>query len=73
MGKIMPAKKLISCEINGHKVQVPEGTSLISAFKKLGQDICHYCWHPGLSVAGVCRLCMVEIEGQPKLHLLFSQ
>ena len=63
------SKKLISCEINGHKIQVKEGTSVIEAFKKLQQDICHYCWHPGLSVAGVCRLCMVEIEGQPKLEI----
>ncbi|MCZ0932114.1 MAG: 2Fe-2S iron-sulfur cluster-binding protein, partial [Oligoflexia bacterium] len=63
------SKKLVSCEINGRKVEVPQGTSVIEAFKKLQQDICHYCWHPGLSVAGVCRLCMVEIEGQPKLQI----
>ena len=65
----MSSKKLISCEINGHKVEVPEGTSVIEAFKNLDQDICHYCWHPGLSVAGVCRLCMVEIKGRPKLEI----
>ena len=62
-------KKLLSCEINGHTVKVPEGSSVIEAFKQLEQDICHYCWHPGLSVAGVCRLCMVEIEGQGKLQI----
>ena len=48
---------------------MPEGTSIISAFKKINQDIAHYCWHPGLSVAGVCRLCMVDIEGIPKLQI----
>ena len=32
-------------------------------------DIAHYCWHPGLSVAGVCRMCLVEIEGRPKLEI----
>lgn len=63
------SKKLISCEINGQPIKVKEGESVISAFKKLNQDICHYCWHPGLSTAGVCRLCMVEIEGQPKLQI----
>ena len=62
-------KKSISCEINGYKLEVSEGTSVIEAFKKLEQEICHYCWHPGLSVAGVCRLCMVEIEGQAKLQI----
>lgn len=62
-------EKLIQCEINGKKLKVKEGTSVIEAFKKLDQDICHYCWHPGLSVAGACRLCMVEIEGNPKLQI----
>ena len=60
---------MIKCEINGQKLKVKEGTSIIEVFKKLDQDICHYCWHPGLSVAGVCRLCMVEIEGNDKLQI----
>ena len=63
------SEKMIQCEINSQKLKVKEGTSIIEAFKKLDQDICHYCWHPGLSVAGVCRLCMVEIEGQNKLQI----
>lgn len=61
--------EMISCEINGQKIQVKKGTSVIEAFKRMEQDICHYCWHPGLSVAGVCRLCMVEIEGLNKLQI----
>ena len=61
--------KIIKCEINNQEVEVPEGTSIIEAFKKLDQPIAHYCWHPGLSVAGVCRLCMVEIEDVPKLQI----
>ena len=63
------SEKMIQCEINGQKIKVKEGTSVIEAFKKLDQDICHYCWHPGLSVAGVCRLCMVDIEGMNKLQI----
>ncbi|MDE0119982.1 MAG: 2Fe-2S iron-sulfur cluster-binding protein [Bdellovibrionales bacterium] len=61
--------KLIKCEINNKEIEVSEGTSIIEAFKKLDQPIAHYCWHPGLSVAGVCRLCMVEIEGIPKFQI----
>ena len=61
--------KIIQCEINGQKIKLKEGTSVIEAFKKLDQDICHYCWHPGLSVAGVCRLCMVDIKGMNKLQI----
>ena len=57
------------CKINGQEIEVAAGTTIIEAFKKLNTDIAHYCWHPGLSVAGVCRLCMVQIEGMPKLQI----
>lgn len=57
------------CNINGKEIEVKEGTSLIEAFKDAGEDIAHYCYHPGLSVAGCCRLCMVEIEGNPRLQI----
>ncbi len=56
-------------KINGREVEVPQGSTVIQAFKAAGIDICHYCWHPGLSVAGVCRLCMVQIDGVPKLQI----
>ncbi len=57
------------CTINGKPFEVKDGTSIIEAFSQMGVKIAHYCWHPGLSVAGVCRMCMVEIEGQPKLQI----
>jgi NADH-quinone oxidoreductase subunit G len=57
------------CTINGQQVEVKAGATIIEGFKQLGTDIAHYCWHPALSIAGVCRLCMVQIEGQPKLQI----
>lgn len=63
------SEKKIECIINGQKVKVNEGSSIISAFMQVKKDIAHYCWHPGLSVAGACRLCMVEIKGNPKLQI----
>jgi len=48
--------------IDGQSVQVPEGTNLILAARKLGIDIPHFCYHPGLTVVGSCRMCQVEIE-----------
>jgi NADH-quinone oxidoreductase subunit G len=60
---------MLKCTINGKALEVKEGSTIIQAFKLLNEDIAHYCWHPGLSVAGVCRLCMVEIEGNPKLQI----
>ena len=60
---------MLNCTINGHPMQVKEGATLMEAFHQLNKKIAYYCWHPGLSVAGVCRLCMVEIKGQPKLQI----
>ena len=59
------------CTINGQEVEVKQGATIIEAYYQLEKkdDIAHYCYHPGLSVAGVCRLCMVEIEGNPRLQI----
>jgi NADH-quinone oxidoreductase subunit G len=52
--------------IDGREVEVAAGTNLIEAARRLGIEVPHYCYHPGLSIAGQCRLCMVEIEKNPK-------
>ncbi len=52
--------------INGNEVEVPAGTNLIEAARTIGVEIPHYCYHPGLSIAGQCRLCMVDIEKTPR-------
>src|SRR5437667_10348890 len=52
--------------INGHAVEVPPGTNLIEAARRVGVEIPHYCYHPCLSIAGQCRLCMVDIEKAPR-------
>ena len=62
-----PAPKLVSLTIEGRTVRVAEGTSLLEAAKHAGVLIPHYCYHPGLPVAGVCRMCLVEVEKAPKL------
>ena len=59
----------VSFKINGRDVTVPKGTTVMTAARKLNVDIPHFCWHPGLSVAGVCRFCMVKVEGRPKLEI----
>lgn len=60
---------MLKCTINDKEFEVPEGTTVIEALWSNQIDIAHYCWHPGLSVAGVCRMCMVEIKGQSKLQI----
>jgi NADH-quinone oxidoreductase subunit G len=59
--------KMVTLRVEGMEVQVPEGTSILEAAKKVGVLIPHYCYHPGLPVAGVCRMCLVEVEKAPKL------
>jgi NADH-quinone oxidoreductase subunit G len=55
--------------IDGRAVDVPKGTTIIQAARDAGIEVPHYCWHPGLSVAGNCRVCLVEIEGQGPLQI----
>ena len=47
---------------NGVDVEVEAGSNLIDAAEAAGHEIPHYCYHPGLSVAGNCRMCLVEIK-----------
>ena len=54
-------------EIDGRKVEVADGHTVIQAADQAGIEIPHYCWHPGLSVAANCRMCLVEILPPPLL------
>jgi NADH-quinone oxidoreductase subunit G len=58
---------MINLTIEGRAVSVPAGTSILEAAKHAGVLVPHYCYHPGLPVAGVCRMCLVEVEKAPKL------
>jgi NADH-quinone oxidoreductase subunit G len=55
--------------IDGREVDVPAGTTVIQAAEKLGIFIPRYCYHPGLSIAGNCRICLVDVEKIPKLQI----
>ncbi len=56
---------MITITIDGQKTSVPEGTTVLAAAQKLGIHIPVLCHHPKLSVTGACRVCIVEIHGQP--------
>ncbi|MBI4367952.1 MAG: (2Fe-2S)-binding protein [Candidatus Omnitrophica bacterium] len=53
-------------KIDGKEITVEKGTTIIRAAEQLGVEIPHYCYHPGLSIAGNCRMCLVEVEKMPK-------
>ncbi len=54
--------------VNGEEIKVPKGANLLRTLLSAGYEIPHYCYHPSLSVAGNCRLCFVQMEGDPRLH-----
>lgn len=58
----------ISVEIDGKSLKVPIGTTILDAAKELGLRIPTLCHHEDLCVAGVCRMCVVEVEGQRTLQ-----
>ncbi len=60
--------KTVALTIAGSGVTVPEGTLLIEAAKRAGIEIPSFCYYPGLSLQGACRMCLVEIEKMGKLQ-----
>jgi len=56
--------KLVTINIDGKEHEVPDGMNLVDACSVAGVEIPHYCYHPKLSVAGNCRMCLVEM-GMP--------
>ena len=53
--------KGIPIVLDGKEVEVPEGINLVDAAALHGKEIPHYCYHPQLSVAGNCRMCLIEM------------
>jgi NADH-quinone oxidoreductase subunit G len=66
----MSTTKIIT--IDGREIPYQDGDTIIRAAHRAGIDIPHYCWHPGLSVAANCRMCLVELPppaGRPAMML----
>src|SRR2546430_1312198 len=63
------ADGVVNLTIDGTPVSVSPGTLLIEAAKQAGVLVPHYCYHPGLPVAGLCRMCLVQVEKAPKLQI----
>jgi len=64
-----PAENWITFEIDGKQVRAPEGAMLVDAAKYGDVEIPYFCYEPKLGQpVGACRMCLVEIEGIPKLQ-----
>ncbi|KAM4626456.1 NADH-ubiquinone oxidoreductase 75 kDa subunit, mitochondrial [Discoglossus pictus] len=60
------ASNLIEVFVDGTPIMVEPGTTVLQACEKVGMQIPRFCYHERLSVAGNCRMCLVEIEKAPK-------
>ncbi len=53
--------------VDGHEIEVPEGATVLQACELAGKEIPRFCYHERLSIAGNCRMCLVEVKpGPPK-------
>lgn len=59
--------KMIKLEISGIGVEVPEGTTILKAAEKAGVKVPRLCYHDDVTPWGACGLCIVKIEGSPKM------
>jgi len=57
---------MVEIELDGHKVEVAEGSMVMHAAEKAGTYIPHFCYHKKLSIAANCRMCLVDVEKAPK-------
>lgn len=53
--------------IDGEEIEVEDGLTLLQACEQAGREIPRFCYHERLSIAGNCRMCLVEVKGAPKL------
>jgi len=57
---------MIEIELDGQKVAIEQGSTVMHAAEKVGTYIPHFCYHKKLSIAASCRMCLVDIEKMPK-------
>jgi NADH-quinone oxidoreductase subunit G len=69
MSTTVPQTDLVTVTIDGVEISVAKGTLLVEAAKLANNEIPVYCYHTKLGPAGLCRVCLVDIEGMPKLQI----
>lgn len=57
---------VIEVFVDGYPVKIPKGMTVLQACEIAGVDIPRFCYHSRLSIAGNCRMCLVEVEKSPK-------
>jgi NADH-quinone oxidoreductase subunit G len=62
----------VTLTIDGQQVTVAKGRTVLQAAIEAGVSVPYYCYHPGISIDGSCRVCIVKIEKMPKLQTACS-
>ena len=62
-----PAQDMVNVTIDGKQAAIPAGATIIQACERVGVEVPRFCYHERLSIAGNCRMCLVEVERSPKL------
>lgn len=57
---------MVKIRIDDKELEVKEGTTVLQAALANQVEVPYFCYHPKLSIAGNCRMCLVKIEGSPK-------
>ncbi|MEO8567368.1 MAG: 2Fe-2S iron-sulfur cluster-binding protein, partial [Betaproteobacteria bacterium] len=57
---------MLTLEVDGKSVQVPNGSTVMDAAHQLDIYVPHFCWHKKLTIAANCRMCLVQVEKAPK-------
>jgi NADH-quinone oxidoreductase subunit G len=57
---------LVKLFVDDKEIEVTDGSTVMQACEKIGAEIPRFCFHERLSIAGNCRMCLVEVEGSPK-------
>ena len=57
---------MIKLKVNDQDIEIDDGLTVLQACEKAGAEIPRFCYHEKLSIAGNCRMCLVEMEKSPK-------
>ena len=66
---VAPGPDVVTLTIDGKEVQAPRGELLIKVAQEHGTYIPRFCWHERMKPVGMCRMCLVEVEGMRGLQI----
>ena len=66
---VAPGEDVVTITIDGNEVQAPRGELLIRVAQQHGSYIPRFCWHERMKPVGMCRMCLVEIDGMRGMQI----